>query len=122
MSIKKVIVILAHALVGWGLCFATIGIGMAALPEDTALIIHAVAAPVIFAVLSYNYFTRFAYTSPLATATIFTAFVLALDFFLVALVILKSTEMFTSLIGTWIPFALIFGSTYVTGWLVTRSE
>lgn len=35
------------------------------------------------------------------------------------LLILRSLEMLTSLIGTWIPFALIFGSTYVTGRFVS---
>jgi hypothetical protein len=38
----------------------------------------------------------------------------------VALVILRSLEMFTSLLGSWIPFALIFGSTWLTGLWVTR--
>jgi hypothetical protein len=31
----------------------------------------------------------------------------------------RSFEMFTSLLGTWIPFALIFFSTYLTGSAVT---
>jgi hypothetical protein len=33
--------------------------------------------------------------------------------------ILRSFDMFTSLIGTWIPFALIFASTYLTGRVVS---
>jgi hypothetical protein len=49
------------------------------------------------------------------TALIFVGFVLTVDFLLVALLILKSLEMFTSPLGTWIPFALIFASTYLTG-------
>jgi hypothetical protein len=38
-----------------------------------------------------------------------------IDFFLVALIIQKSLAMFSSLIGTWIPFTLIFISTYIIG-------
>jgi hypothetical protein len=46
--------------------------------------------------------------------------VITLDFFVVALMINRSLEMFASLLGTWIPFALIFTSTYVTGLYMGR--
>jgi hypothetical protein len=61
------------------------------------------------------YFLKFNYTSPMVTATCFLAFVVLVDFFLVALVINESIDMFKSPLGTWIPFLLIFLSTYVTG-------
>ena len=54
-------------------------------------------------------------TGPLATAFVFTGFVMVVDFFLVALLINRSLSMFLSLLGTWIPFALIFASTLVVG-------
>jgi phosphatidylserine synthase len=117
---KKTIIIFLHALIGWMLCAATIGIGMAVWPMNTALSVHAVAAPVFFTILSLVYFTRFNYTTPLQTASIFTGFVIVVDFFVVALLINKSMDMFTSLIGTWIPFALIFTATFLTGFLVRR--
>jgi hypothetical protein len=41
-----------------------------------------------------------------------------MDFFLVAKVINKSMEMFQDPLGTWIPFGLIFVSTYLTGFAV----
>jgi hypothetical protein len=44
------------------------------------------------------------------------------DFLLVALVINHSLAMFASLLGTWIPFALIFASTYLTGWYLQRDH
>lgn len=91
------------------------GIGMAVTSEGNALIIHAVAAPIVFAVLSFIYFTKFDYTTPLQTAAIFVAFVIAVDVFVVALLILNSFEMFTSPLGTWIPFALILLATYLVG-------
>jgi hypothetical protein len=43
---------------------------------------------------------------------------MSMDFLLVALIINRSLDMFASLIGTWIPFGLIFASTYATGTLV----
>ncbi len=120
MTIRKIIIILVHALVGWALCAATMGIGMSVTSIETTLIIHAIGAPVFFALISWFFFTRFGYTSPLLTAVIFLGFVMLVDFFLVALIINKSLDMFTSLLGTWIPFALIFTSTWLTGLIITR--
>ena len=121
MNLSKVVILLAHAFVGWVLCFATIGIGRAITSMDITLIVHAILAPIFFAIVSLVYFRNFHYTTPLQTAAIFIAFVMAMDFILVALLINKSLEMFTSLLGTWIPFALIFFSTYLTGILSTHS-
>ena len=120
MTVKELVIILAFAVVGWALCGATMGIGMVVTSERNALIIHAIAAPIIFALLSSVYFRQFNYTAPLQTATIFVAFVIAVDFFVVALLMLKSFEMFTSPLGTWVPFALIFIATYLTGVYVQR--
>ncbi len=50
----------------------------------------------------------------------FVVFVILMDSILVAGLILKSFEMFTSIEGTWLPFVLIFASTYLIGLLVRR--
>jgi hypothetical protein len=68
------------------------------------------------------YFSKFHYTTPLPTALIFVGFVIAVDFLVVALLINKSLDMFASLLGTWIPFGLIFISTYVTGLVVQKNS
>lgn len=120
MSIKRTMILGAHAFAGWFLCAATMGIGMAVTSLQNTLIVHAIGAPIFFAIVSLIYFSKFNFTSPLQTAMIFTAFVISVDFFLVALLINKSLEMFTSLLGTWIPFALIFSSTYLTGVYMMR--
>ena len=122
MKLSKILIILAHALAGWALCAAIMGIGMAVTPLNTALVIHAVAAPIFFAGISLLYFRKFNYTAPLQTALIFVGFVVIVDFFVVALLITRSLEMFTSLLGTWFPFALIFASTYLTGLFVVKNE
>jgi hypothetical protein len=118
MGFREWFTVLVHAFVGWFLCAMVMGIGMAVASIETTLIVHAILAPVFFAAVSFVYFKKFHYTSPLRTATIFTGFVIVVDFFLVALVINRSLDMFTSLLGTWIPFALIFTSTYLTGRMV----
>lgn len=121
MNIRKILIFLAHAFAGWALCVATMGFSMAFFPSSMALMIHAIAAPIFFAVVSWVYFRRFHYTSPFQTALLFLAFVIGMDFFVVALLILHSLDMFSSLLGTWIPFALIFLSTWLTGALATQT-
>lgn len=121
MNVRKIIAVLVHAFVGWALCGATMGIGMATTSIDNALIIHAVAAPIFFFIVSLIYFKKFNYTTPLQTAIIFVGFVITVDFFVVALLINQSLDMFTSMLGTWIPFVLIFTSTYLTGLYTARS-
>jgi len=122
MNLSKVVILLAHAFVGWVLCFATIGIGRAVTTMDITLIVHAILAPIFFAVVALVYFRKFNFTTPLQTAVVFIAFVIAMDLFVVAMLINNSFEMFTSLLGTWIPFALIFVSTYLTGYFVQKSS
>lgn len=122
MKSRKLITVLLHAFIGWALCAATMTIGMATTSMQNALIIHAIGAPVFFTIVSLIYFTKFNYTTPLQTAIIFVGFVITVDFFLVALLINKSLEMFASLLGTWIPFVLIFTSTYLTGLYTAKSS
>jgi len=119
---KRGLIVLLHAFAGWVLCAATMGIGMALMSLQSALVVHAVLAPVFFTALSILYFKKFNHTSPLITAAIFLLFIMVVDFFVVALLINRSLDMFTSALGTWIPFALIFLSTYITGKIVKRNK
>lgn len=111
----KLLIILIYAFIGWTVCGVIMFIGTAVTSEFIALIIHAIAAPIIFAVVSSFYFKRYDFTTPLETAILFVAFVLLMDFFIVALLIEGSLRMFGNVLGTWIPFVLIFISTYYTG-------
>lgn len=120
MTAKKTAIILLHGFTGWALCGAIMGIGMVITTIERALIIHAVGAPVIFAAVSFIFFKWFNYTTPIQTAAVFVLLVIFMDFFVVALLIEKSFEMFSSLLGTWIPFFLIFISTYLTGKVQSR--
>jgi hypothetical protein len=122
MKAMNWIIILVHALTGWAICGAIMGIGRSVTTVDNTLAVHAIAAPIVFALISWVYFTRFGFTPPLLTALIFVDIVIVLDAFLVAPVFEKSYEMFTSVIGTWVPFALIFLSTYVTGLVCAKQK
>jgi hypothetical protein len=108
-------IIIGHALLGWMYCGALIGIGRQFMPMQETLIIHAIGAPVGFTIISLVYFKKFAFTSPLKTALIFLGIIIIMDFFVVAMSIEKSFAMFKNLLGTWIPFLLIFCATYLTG-------
>lgn len=115
LDFKKVLVILALGLVIWTICGAAMFAGLAFFSLTVALIVHAVAAPIVAAFMAWFYFKRFHYTSPLVTAVCFTAIVILMDVFVVALLIERSFAMFGNILGTWIPFALIFTATYITG-------
>ena len=67
-SIRRAFVVLGYALVGWVLCAATMGLCMALLPTLEAMLVHVVAAPVLFGALSWSYHRRYAFTSPGVTA------------------------------------------------------
>ena len=115
MNVKKIIIILIHAFVGWGLCGAIVGVGRNITSMQITLIAHAIGAPIIFVVISLIYYKWFHYTTALQTATAFVLFVIFMDIFVVALLIEKSFEMFSSILGTWLPFVFIFTAVYITG-------
>ena len=112
MNSRKLIIIFVHALVGWALWVAKMYYGM-------STIFNVTVVPIIFAVLSLIYFKKFNYTAPFLTAILFTGFVIV-DFLVLAF--LRSLDVIAILSELWIPFALIFGSTYLTGLLTTGSS
>jgi hypothetical protein len=113
-------IILGHAFVGWAFCAAIMGVGLAITSVQTTLIAHAIGGPLGFAVISLFYFKKYNYATPLRTAIIFVGFVIFVDIFIVALAIEKSFQMFANLLGTWIPFALIFVATYLSGLYIRK--
>jgi len=117
MPIKSMVV-LGFAIAVWAFCAALIGVGRQLLVMEATLILHAIGSPVGAAFFAWLYFRNYRFTSPFVTAAIFVATALALDFFVVAMLIEKSFEMFKSVLGVWIPQALIFTATFLTGRLV----
>jgi len=97
------------------------GVGLWVTTIETALILHAFAAPVVFMAVSLAYFRRLNSWSPLRTAALFLGTVVAMDVFVVALFVERSFAMFGSILGTWLPFVLIFLSTWWTGIAVRRA-
>ena len=118
----RTLIVIAHGVVGWALCGATMGIGMAATSVENAMVIHAAAVPFIFGTLAFVYFRRFGDWSPLRVAGAFLGVVITLDVLVVALMIEKSFEMFRSPLGTWLPFALAFLTTWLTGRFTRQAD
>ena len=96
------------------------GVGPRFVGMRATLILHLILGPIGFGLLSLFYHKRFGYASPVVTAAVFLLFVAGMDFFLVGLIILDSLEMFTSVTGIWLPFALIFLLSLGGGLLVKR--
>jgi hypothetical protein len=109
---------LAAAFAIWAGCGAVMGIGQSATTVDNAMIIHAVAAPLIAFAVSGIYFTRSGSSRVAFTACFFTGFAMAVDVVLVALLLMRSLEMFSSPLGTWIPLGSVFAATYLAGSLI----
>jgi len=106
-------VLIGHGLVGWAICGTTIAVGRQVLSMPTTLLVHAIVAPTIFALLSAHFFHRHLDAAPLGTSLSFVGTVVALDAFVVAPLIERSYAMFTSPLGTWIPFASIWLSSFL---------
>lgn len=114
LGARGLVGLVLHPLFGWGVCGAIMDYGRAVSTLDATLVVHAVAAPLVFAALALAYARWFPHPSPLATAAAFTAVVILLDAALVAPVFERSFAMFESPAGTWVPFASIFLATWLS--------
>lgn len=110
--------LVAHAVAGWSTC-AVVMAGLLAIASiGVAVVVHAIAAPLIFAAVARSYFGARGARGPLPVAVGFTAIVAGLDAAIVAGLIQRSFAMFASIGGTWLPLALIFAATWATGAIV----
>lgn len=118
----KALVIGLYGVAIWALCGGVMEAARAAIGQDNALVVHAVAAPIIAAAVSVSYVRRFGHARPTSTAAAFTVIPMILDATVIAPFAEHSYVMFTSALGTWIPFALIFASTYATTTLMSGPQ
>ncbi len=110
---KKQASLVAHGLVGWAICGATVGIGRQIVSMQVTLLIHAIVAPLAFGLLTWHHAGRFPDPRPGRVALTMVAIVVGLDAFLVAPLLEGSYAMFRSILGTWLPVALIATASYV---------
>jgi menaquinone-dependent protoporphyrinogen oxidase len=107
--------LVTYAVAGWALCAATMAAFVPLAGIGTALLAHGIAAPLFFTALAWSYFRVPGARDPLPTAVAWIAIVALLDLLVVAGLVERSFDMFRSVGGTWLPFALIFLVTWVVG-------
>lgn len=111
-SIRRLV---AHAIVGWAACAALMAALLLMWSIGVALALHAVAVPLVFALVARHYFRARGARDAIGTALTFVATVALLDLVVVAGLIQRNLAMFASVTGTWLPLALIFGATWAMG-------
>ena len=112
---KDILAALGFAVLVWANCGAIMGIGPLFLSMDTTLIVHAIGGPLGAVIATLIYYRSFGDLAPVALAALFVGTALVLDAGLVAPVFVGNYSMFASPFGLWIPMALIFGATWLTG-------
>jgi menaquinone-dependent protoporphyrinogen oxidase len=110
--------LLAHAVTGWALCALAMAGLLAGLGTTAALVLHAIAAPAIFAAVAAGYFRTRGARDPLPTALTFAGVTLLLDLAVVAGMVQRSTALAGSIAGLWLPLVLVFLATWATGSLI----
>ncbi len=114
--------VIVHALLGWAICGATIGLGRHVMSMRATLAVHLVVAPLAFALLTWSHFRRHPDSGPLQTSIALVGVVIGLDAFVVAPVFEHSYAMFQSVVGTWVPFGLIWLASFRVGLLASRGQ
>lgn len=111
--------LLAYGVLGWALCAAV----TAALSQLTALgvtmVARAVLAPLVFLAISLLYFRPRGAREPLPTALSWLAILAVLDSAVVAGAVSDGLSRFTSILGAWLPYSLVFLATWLTGALMS---
>jgi menaquinone-dependent protoporphyrinogen oxidase len=117
--------LVAYATLGWSACTAAMFAQLKVSNARVALSIHAIVVPVIFTAIAHFYFRARGARGTVATALVFVTTVAFLDLFVVAGVVQHSATMFVSVVGLWIPLALIFLVTWAAGewrWIAPKSR
>lgn len=107
--------LIGHGVLGWMICGSTIAIGRQFLSMASTLIVHAIVAPVAFALLAAHFFHGYPDAGPLRVSLTLVGVVIGLDGVVVAPLVERSYVMFTSPFGTWIPFASIWLASFLVG-------
>jgi menaquinone-dependent protoporphyrinogen oxidase len=110
--------LVSHGVTGWALCAAIMAGLLALTTTGLALTLHAIAAPIVFILLSKHYFAPPGPREPLVVALVF-ASVAVLELAVVAWLMEGQLTVFTATIGVALPSALIFASTWMTGFIMS---
>lgn len=117
MNRKKWITVFVYAVVGWMVYQAASA--LAGLTPIASVPYYAeISAVLIYVVISWVYFRKFKTAAPLQTAAIFSGTVVVAGLIVFALSNLRFLGLYASMPRTWLRFALIFVSIYLTGYFM----
>jgi hypothetical protein len=107
--------LLMYGVVGWALCATTMAVLLYLVSHTIALALHAIATPLIFAVVACHYFRARGARDATSTAIVWTATVALLDLIIIAGFVQHSLTIFKDPLGAWVPLGLILATTWITG-------
>jgi menaquinone-dependent protoporphyrinogen oxidase len=110
--------LIQHGVMGWALCAAIMAGLLALTTTGLALALHAIAAPILFVLVSRHYFALPGAREPLFAALAF-AGIAVLALAVAAWLIQGRLTVFTAILGAGLPSALIFASTWMTGFIMS---
>jgi hypothetical protein len=109
--------LVSHVFVGWVAYRVTTVTLLATTSAGAALLVHALAAPLVFVGVAKSYFrSRYAW-APIRAAVLFAVLVGMFDLVVVANFIERSLATFQSFVGSWLPLCLIASTTWIVGTL-----
>jgi menaquinone-dependent protoporphyrinogen oxidase len=100
---------------GWAICSMSFAVLMPLSRPDFAIVIHAITAPIAFALLARRYQSVDGARTPLAAAVMWTAMVAVLDVTLISAVVRPSFSLVGSVTAYWLPLALVFIASWSAG-------
>jgi menaquinone-dependent protoporphyrinogen oxidase len=110
--------LVGHGVIGWALSAAVMAGLLALASTGLALALHAIAAPIVFILVSRHYFAPPGAREPLPVALAF-AGIAVLELAAVAWLMQGRLTVFTAIIGAGLPAALIFAFTWMTGFIMS---
>lgn len=104
-----------HAFAIWTLSAALLVGSMILLPNQTAVAIRLITAPLLGTIVASVFFNKYEDARPLGVAVTFAATVAVLDAIVLAAIVQRSFALFLQPLATWVPYALIFAATWASG-------
>jgi menaquinone-dependent protoporphyrinogen oxidase len=106
--------LVAHGIAAWAACAAALW-SLSLASSTLGLVVHALLVPVVFALVARRYFHARGARDALPVALAFTGMAAALDLVVAAGAVQRSLDIFASVSATWLPYALAFATTWITG-------
>ena len=116
---RPLAVLLVHALALWALSAIALAVAARVFPLERALVLHAIAAPILTAFVMAFYFGAFGGVGPLPAA-LFVAAVVALADVAAAPWLRRATTPFQVALETWTPWTLTFVQALASGIVARR--